>query len=492
MNTESGRSLQWLCHLRGFHRITEEATHRTMDARMSGNGKLQINFENADDLATAVGKDLSPNIGEVITDRFKMFVEFRGLQGTELLDLKEVELLVGTIGRCFARFFETPEPCEKAFVLCPDAFQGADTCIRVVFPGMVVDTGEALRMHALLISHLEHMQDSPKVVVDGVEKDGEINIRRKLLPHEFALETQRARGQKVAYAPPMQKWSKVTCNSVYLKEDHLQMVLTMAYIQCPEAGPHTRCPSCMGSKCIAKPNTQLKLACILNGLDGKATAQQSEEKKALIANPEKLVKEAMLRTMENVTPWNAPIGCPFVPQKTTATGMRVMEAYTEERAALRPSEKKHLVDDHATTKLIENDVRHLHARYGNLYVVNMIRTGNMNGAHTYRVNVGGEGSHFCQNIGGDHNDAHIYFEISSSGYRQKCNCRSSNAAVACTMYKPRPRPMTPETRSALGYYLRTQTGGDFWHQLVNKYIPELALRKEGKKPIRPSGFKKRR
>jgi hypothetical protein len=38
---------------------------------------------------------------------------------------------------------------------------------------------------------------------------------------------------------------------------------------------------------------------------------------------------------------------------------------------------------------------------------------------------GREGSHFCHNKKAEHEEAHIYFEITKDGYRQRCNCKGS-------------------------------------------------------------------
>lgn len=481
--------LRHACHV---HRVQEvsrggEATHTTSDHRISNKELLVIQESSLEDIIAAIAKDALPNICELLTDRMRMFFELRNLR-VPLTD-EEIKLLVREMTRCLGRFFPASSMSSaSAYVLLPDALENATTHLRVVYPSLVVDTGKALRMHALLLSHLfQTLQDSEPTISGGEQRPGRINLRAKLSPppgddHEVPC-----------YLSPEQTLGETLPNVVYAGNKGLQVIGVPSFSSCRHAvgapagssksSDHAYCPMCYGSRTIAHAQTALRLKGIFSA-DGSVNWMPATYKDSTSLDDKvSIVRSTMLRTHAELTPWKAPPGCPYTPQKRDANGRLCMRDTFPEDSSTRTTSKRTEVRE---LSIIGPVVQNIHemARYAHAHVVHMFRIDEPGGKYTFRVLLGGCGAHWCGNIQAEHTDGRVFIEISRLGLRQRCNSKSiSGCNTACKVYKPEWHPLTPAARRALGYPTPMQMGGGFWCQL-NVYLAEAARVAAGGKPAR--------
>lgn len=93
----------------------------------------------------------------------------------------------------------------------------------------------------------------------------------------------------------------------------------------------------------------------------------------------------------------------------------------------RTKYQEDLTGDDTRVKLLETFIRqHCHWNYKHLQIDKVIRRERAPGYIEYLVNVSGDGSRFCQNVGRSHSRSSIYFYACNKGIMQKCFCRKSN------------------------------------------------------------------
>lgn len=449
----------------GFHKGVGAPTHSTLDTRISTNGKLYVPDVNRNALLDVIAHEGEPNVAEHITDHFRMFFE---IVGTEELDDSRMRPYVRVAAVAVERFFgerstaavaTAPTDITSNICVLHAAGPAPPVRARIVFPNIVVDTQRALSMHALFLTmaHERLSGDARRIITGNGDPSNEPCISPK--------------------------WARCFPNTAYLPKTRLPMAFCPVFEKC-SAHSGARCNTCFGAGCVATARALLPLAVYSGTNAGQGDAEIVATEKMRQSRGVTL-DATSLRSIDPYTDGFAvPPGCPQVPQKHGERGMCILDVFENERSGLTMRKAHTLVTDVKIICTMLDEVRRFNARYRDLHVISVFRKGTIDGAHVYRVNVGGPNVHYCFNKNGEHTPdedggGRVYFELDRAGVHVRCNCRITPPnGKRCCDYRSAGRPLAPMTMSALGFPTK-KTEGSFFDNLRDKLLPNLALEARG-------------
>jgi len=470
-------SLSDLCIVRGYKKKTNlPFTHSTNDKKL---GKtFCVPDADRDLLIQALDNERTINLQEHLTDRFRFFVELLG--STPPSD-SELRTFCGLCSSTLSLFYPTCSKDHTMIVLTtaegnedsPQEEEAQSCCCRIIFPHIVCEASQALRIQAAY-----------KCVLHS-RSHGE--ARKRVTGFSFPNEE--------AILSP--KWESLLPRTAYLHQTGHSLSHSQVFEKCPEANPGCgeRCQVCAGRKCVPKgralyPRTVLK---------GEDACFGSDESDLLVClkNRKECFRRTMLRCSdESITEgYSPPQNAPYVPVRVTEKKVSLPECFREESKlhfsccgnAAKYQLKVQVLSDtksplcHMIRKAIE-EFKLPSSDSNPLHVVNIKRYGiiDMTQKHTYKVCVGGFTSHSCSNYQGTHTEdetnagGRIYFLIDKDGIHQKCSCLTvpTSSRKACNKYASKGQPLSSRLNKMLGY-IRT-TGNDcFMEKMMNVYIPNL-------------------
>ena len=432
--------------------IKDPYTHFVPNVRLPVAGKIVADGEErmaelarayAADVATSRSLGVPVHLYEVLSERFRFFLEVRcagAAADAARATARELLRACGAAFRCAGKGENTFYPELVLERLRAVALYSGER-LRLVFPELVVDRTRALQLH--------------RAVLDALDRTLDVAHKRRLLGADGPV-TDRALS-----VPHSGRWEHVCPSSVYIEPTGVPMCGSTAVARCDASSgigkvAHDACAACARTGYVATGGPFVPLG----GALVDATAPREEEGEEEASSTEALVRATMLRTTAPLTErYVVPTYAPVVLMEPSRWGkLEPVGHFAAEKAVVAKNGQQRVEldvnsNDFRTVGLVAGVLeacRKMHPNYAQLGVTKLYRYGTAK--PVYRLLSDGPNSTFCMRAK-RHERCRACFVIEEVGGRGKVcmECFAPECAVNRKRYRSNAVDLPRRLNELLGY-----------------------------------------